>query len=450
MAMDWAQVSLSLDMGTLFVIAICVTLVVGLLLLRAWAQERIPALGWWGAAYLIGAFSGAIWRFGDLTGPALPAGIANILLFVTVGMIWSAARLFHGRRVRWGLMFLGAAVWLVAWLFPAFAHSAASRIFVSSLIVAGYTFLIAIELWRERRQLLIRRWPALFVPMLHGAIFLFPVALATLSHDRNVFRSLAGGWVAAFVIEIVLYVVGAAFIVLILAKDRSVRFYKMAAATDPLTGVLNRRGFFQGAAIVMDRNRRSLTPVSVLAFDLDHFKSINDRWGHAVGDSGFAIVRDGGAQNHARRRRHRSGRRGGVRRHLTGQAGRCRHCCRARARRLRSRERRSSTAGRSRRRSARVWHAARRWPRSTRSSRRPMPRSTAPKRMDVTGSRPLTWRSPPRRSGWLRARSAGGRPAISVRSQRRSRILKRQANRTSLKPAKRSTTNEKGAVRTAP
>jgi diguanylate cyclase (GGDEF)-like protein len=283
--MDWAQASLSLDVGTLLVIAIGVTLLLGLLLLRAWTQERIPALGWWGAAYLIGAFSGAIWRFGDLMGPALPAGIANILLFVTVGMIWSAARLFHGRRVRWGLMFLGAAVWLVAWMFPAFAYSAASRIFVSSLIVASYTFLIAVELWRERRKSLIRRWPALFIPMLHGAIFLFPVALATLSQDSNVLSGLARGWIAVFVIEIVLYVVGAAFIVLILAKDRTVRFYKMAAATDPLTGVLNRRGFLQGAAIVMERNRGSMAPVSMLAFDLDHFKLINDRWGHAVGDT---------------------------------------------------------------------------------------------------------------------------------------------------------------------
>ncbi len=285
MAMDWAQTSLSLDVGTLFVIAICVTLLLGLLLLTAWTQERIPALGWWGAAYLIGAFSGAIWRFGDLTGSELLAGIANILLFVTVGMIWSAARLFQGRRVRWGLMFLGATVWLVAWMFPAFVHSAAARMFVSSLIVASYTFLIAVELWRERRKSLLRRWPALLVPMLQGAIFLFPVALATLSQDGNVFRGLARVWISVFVVEIVLYVVGAAFIVLILAKDRSVRFYKMAAATDPLTGVLNRRGFFQGAAIVMDRNRRSLAPVSVLAFDLDHFKSINDRWGHAAGDS---------------------------------------------------------------------------------------------------------------------------------------------------------------------
>jgi diguanylate cyclase (GGDEF)-like protein len=284
MAVDW-QTSLSLDIGTLFIIAICVTLMLGVLLLLAWRQERIPALAWFGVAYLIGALSGAAWRFGDLFGPALPPSVAHSLLFVTVGMIWSAARLFHGRRVRWGAMFAGAVVWLLASMVPLFSHSTGVRIGVSSLIVAGYTFLIAAELWRERRKSLIRRWPAIFVPMLHGAIFLFPLALATLSRSGEVFRSLAAYWIAVFVVEIVLYVVGAAFIVLILAKDRTVRFYKMAAATDPLTGVLNRRGVLEGAAIIMDRSRSGMAPVSVLAFDLDRFKSINDQFGHAVGDA---------------------------------------------------------------------------------------------------------------------------------------------------------------------
>jgi hypothetical protein len=79
MAMDWAQ-ALSLDVRNAVRHAIGVTLLLGLLLLFVWRQERIPALGWWGAAYLLGAFSGAIWWFGDLTGPAPPAGIANILL----------------------------------------------------------------------------------------------------------------------------------------------------------------------------------------------------------------------------------------------------------------------------------------------------------------------------------------------------------------------------------
>jgi len=284
MSMELAAAPATLDVGTLFVIAIWVTSLLGLFLLFAWVQERIPALAWWGVAYLIGGFSGAIWRFGGASASLLPSGAANILLFVALGMIWSAARLFHGRPVSWGSMYLGALVWLVAWSFPAFAHSAGSRVLVSSLIVAAYTFLIAGELWRERRNMLIRRWPAIFVPMLHGVVFLFPVALATLGEGSGL-QGVPTGWLALFVIEIVLYVVGAAFIVLILAKDRTVRFYKVAAMTDPLTSTLNRRGFFEAAELLMERNRARKAPISVLAFDLDHFKSINDRYGHAGGDA---------------------------------------------------------------------------------------------------------------------------------------------------------------------
>jgi len=273
-----AEASTSLDIGTLFVLATCVTALLGLFLLFAWMQERIAALAWWGFAYLLGGFSGALWDLGSAVSPPLPEGVPDILLFIAVGMIWSAARLFHGRPVRWGAMFFGAAVWLTACLSPTFPHLTPARIILSSLIVATYTFLIAAELSRERRKSVIRRWPALFVPMLHGAIFLCPVALASLG-----MRSLATGWVAVFAIEVVLYVVGAAFIVLVLVKDRAVSRYKAAAETDPLTGLLNRRGFFEAAAKLMAARKGA--PVSVLAFDLDHFKSINDRFGHKAGDA---------------------------------------------------------------------------------------------------------------------------------------------------------------------
>jgi diguanylate cyclase (GGDEF)-like protein len=280
-----AEASLSLDIGTLFVIAICVTSLLGLFLLFAWVQDRISALAWWGAAYLIGAISGVIWRLGDAISPPLPASIPDILLFIAVGMIWSAARLFHGRQVLWGSMCLGAVVWLASSSVPAFAGSPGSRLVLSSVIVATYTFLIAAELWRERRKSVIRQWPAILVPMLHGVIFLFPVALAGLSQPGGGVLSLGTGWVAVYAIEVVLYVVGAAFIVLVLAKDRTVRQYKLAAATDPLTELLNRRGFFEACAEMMSDRRLTKQPVSVLAFDLDHFKTINDTHGHHTGDA---------------------------------------------------------------------------------------------------------------------------------------------------------------------
>src|SRR3974390_2755683 len=129
-----AEATMSLDIGTLFVIAICVTSLLGLFLLFAWMQDRITALAWWGIAYLLGGVSGVIWRLGDAVSPPLPESTADVLLFVAVGMIWSAARLFHGRPVIWGAMFVGAGVWLAATFSPAFEQSAASRLVLSSLI----------------------------------------------------------------------------------------------------------------------------------------------------------------------------------------------------------------------------------------------------------------------------------------------------------------------------
>jgi diguanylate cyclase (GGDEF)-like protein len=56
------------------------------------------------------------------------------------------------------------------------------------------------------------------------------------------------------------------------------------AATDPLTGADNRRRFMERVEAEIGRTKRGGAPFSVLALDLDNFKSINDRFGHQVGD----------------------------------------------------------------------------------------------------------------------------------------------------------------------
>jgi diguanylate cyclase (GGDEF)-like protein len=284
--------SMTLDATTVFVIATCVTALLGAFLLYVWSQDRVRALAWWGTAYLIGGFSVAIWSLEPLISPPLPAGTANALVFVACGMIWNAARMFHGRRVLWAWMLTGSMVWLVACLFGDFVHSATARIVLSSCIVATYTFLTAAELWRERRRHLLRRWPAIFVPMLHGAVFLCPIPLAGLLPADGGIVNLASGWIAIFALETMLYVVGTAFIVLVLSKERAVRIHKDAAAMDELTGLLNRRGFFTAAQQLIARQAKQQQPVSALMFDLDHFKSINDRFGHAVGDEALRVFAD--------------------------------------------------------------------------------------------------------------------------------------------------------------
>ncbi|HEX2417975.1 MAG TPA: GGDEF domain-containing protein [Micromonosporaceae bacterium] len=69
---------------------------------------------------------------------------------------------------------------------------------------------------------------------------------------------------------------------------RELRAERHAAAHDPLTGLLNRRGFYRiGSELIAERSRPPLTGV---LFDLDGFKQINDRLGHAVGDEVLILV----------------------------------------------------------------------------------------------------------------------------------------------------------------
>jgi diguanylate cyclase (GGDEF)-like protein/putative nucleotidyltransferase with HDIG domain len=58
-----------------------------------------------------------------------------------------------------------------------------------------------------------------------------------------------------------------------------------AARTDPLTGMTNRRGFRELLDLELERARRGSTPMVVVVGDLDHFKEVNDRCGHHVGDA---------------------------------------------------------------------------------------------------------------------------------------------------------------------
>jgi diguanylate cyclase (GGDEF)-like protein len=274
-----------LDVATLFVVATCVTALLGMFLLFAWVQDRVRALAWWGCAYLVGSFAVALWSVESAISPPLPPGSTNSLLFVACGMIWNAGRLFHGRPVLWGAQVAGGAVWVFACTVPEFVGSLAARIVLSSIIISIYTCLAASELWNERRKRLLRRWPAIVVPIMHGAVFLAPIPLASVLPEDRGTVTLASGWIAVFALEVMLYVVGTAFIVLVLAKERAVRIYRNAALTDELTGLLNRRGFNDATHQLMARRAKMGAPVSVLVFDLDHFKEINDRFGHAVGDA---------------------------------------------------------------------------------------------------------------------------------------------------------------------
>jgi diguanylate cyclase (GGDEF)-like protein len=277
---------MNLDINTLFLVTIYVEAILGLLLLFAWVQNSaIRAVAWWGCAHLLRALSVVLYGMYETVPDLISIDLANAILLATFAITWTGARVFDGRRPNPLGIVAGAAVWLVLCRTPLFADWLDGRILLSSGIIATYTWLTAHEFWRGRSEPLVSRWPAIFMLFAHGSLFLLRTPIAAMLPWSPLNRVYGSVWLTVLSFEALLFTISIAFILLAMAKERTELQHKTAAMLDPLTGIANRRAFLQDAA---ELNRRQLfdsRPIGVLLMDLDNFKSINDRFGHATGDA---------------------------------------------------------------------------------------------------------------------------------------------------------------------
>jgi diguanylate cyclase (GGDEF)-like protein len=276
---------MKLDVNTLFMVTIYVEVILGLLLLFAWAQNTaIHGVCWWGFAHLVRAASVVLFGTYGSAPDLISIDLANVLLFTSFAITWTGARVFDGRPVEPVYLVTGAVLWLLICRLPVLAEAIQTRALIAAGIVTAYTWLTAYEFWRGRSEPLVSRWPAIFLLFAHGALFLLRTPLAVLlpwAPSNKVFGSV---WLTVLSFEALLFTISIAFILLAMAKERTELRHRTAALVDPLTGIANRRSFLQDAGQLAKRYSGNPRPTAVLLVDLDHFKSVNDRFGHAVGD----------------------------------------------------------------------------------------------------------------------------------------------------------------------
>jgi diguanylate cyclase (GGDEF)-like protein len=276
---------MGLDVNTLFLVTIYVEAMLGLLLLFAWIQNSsIHAVAWWACAHLLRAASVMLFGMYGSVSDAISIDLANAVLFTAFAAMWSGARVFDGRPVDPMYLVGGAVLWLLLSRVPWFSGSLDAKVLLSSGIITAYTWATAYEFWRGRSEPLVSRWPAIFMLFAHGALFLVRTPLSQVlpwSTDSQVFDSV---WLTVLSFEALLFTIAIAFILLAMAKERTELRHKTAALIDPLTGIANRRAFLEGVAALSQQQSAEARPVAVLLADLDRFKSINDRFGHAAGD----------------------------------------------------------------------------------------------------------------------------------------------------------------------
>jgi diguanylate cyclase (GGDEF)-like protein len=285
---------MTLDVHTLFMVTIYVEAILGLLLLFVWAQNMaLYAVCWWGFAHVVRLLSITLFGLYGSVPDLISIDLANALLFTAFAVTWTGARVFDGRPVEPVYLVTGAVLWLLVCRLPMLADNLDARSLVASGIITGYTWLTAYEFWRGRDEPLVSRWPAVFMLFAHGALFLLRTPLIGRIPGLVVTDTVFGSvWMTVLSFEALMLTISTAFILLAMAKERTELRHRTAAMVDSLTGIANRRAFLQEANVLAKRHIGNPRPTAVLLIDLDHFKSINDRFGHAVGDHVLSIFAD--------------------------------------------------------------------------------------------------------------------------------------------------------------
>ncbi len=274
-----------LDVKTLFVVVVLVAEVVGSILIFAWLQNRGQrALLWWGLAHMIGGAGVALLAMRGNVSDFWSVVIGNAILYAASGMQWNGARVFDRRPPRPILIYAGSAVWIAACLFPGFLGSSDARAGLSSIIIGGYAFATAYEIWRGRAERLALRWPAMAVLVIHGFVMMARIPMVMLMPLPAGHAIFSSPWFGIIVLEGLIKMVALAVIILALTKERMELAHRNAAMLDPLTGIANRRAFLELGSRLLKARARDRKPVAVIVFDLDRFKEINDRFGHSAGD----------------------------------------------------------------------------------------------------------------------------------------------------------------------
>jgi diguanylate cyclase (GGDEF)-like protein len=246
-------------------------------------SEARDELWLWLASLVTQAIAYTLWSFGETQDLAFYHIVAYSVLAICITLQAAALFQFFGKRLsRWWHLFPAL---LIGVLFSLAAGSATTiSIFAGVFFGSAYVILavIAMQLGSGMPSAGLR---LLVIGFSLGALSFFMRAIPVLGMPELLGgpvtseKLLTGGLFLSFMV-ILLTSVG----FLVLQKDRAEEAATKLAVTDPLTGTFNRRTFLELADKEIARARRGKAPLSVVLFDLDHFKSINDKYGHLAGD----------------------------------------------------------------------------------------------------------------------------------------------------------------------
>ena len=264
-----------------------IALALGAAFLVLWFHQRHrPYLATLGASYCLSAPGFLLQYFTLPIGVALTKLVSNICFTIAACCLSGAIVARYGRRVPYVGIGVVTGGGLAAFSWYMFVQPDLTwRVLVMNFGFGALSLLVAAELRTVRNNGPTEK--ILFVlSLVSGLNFIARTLVVVIAHGP--FPSYDGFygssyWTTALLSHALLSLLIALCLFTAAALD-VMRALKTETHTDPLSGILNRRGFEERATLLLDQCGRAGFPVALVLADLDHFKALNDQHGHEAGD----------------------------------------------------------------------------------------------------------------------------------------------------------------------
>jgi diguanylate cyclase (GGDEF)-like protein len=218
-------------------------------------------------------------------------GFGNALYLAGHFGILAGLRRHLGLPAGWKPFAACAALIPLLHALPFLQSSVTHRLLLFTPIIAAINVGVAVTLWNHVRR---GEWAPYLPLAILELFFAFQLSL------RTAYLILKEGHALTFMGSQFLQTSGTLFVLVFLSvatmgcalivTHQQAQLLRRASLTDSLTGWLNRRALHDLAAAEFRRCRNNGAELFFITFDIDHFKSINDRHGHAVGDAALCHV----------------------------------------------------------------------------------------------------------------------------------------------------------------
>lgn len=272
--------------------AIFAALITGVLYAVLCFNRDIPGLRLWVWSFFAASLTAINLLLSDLLPEVLSVIFAQGSIAAATTVCWLGSRSYMGLKPlprRW-LSVIGLVVVLLLGLsiyFTTVSLNPGARFVLASGYSGVFFLLTARTVAKGDIRLVPARYLFASIVGIHGLFLFIRPVLFKLSQPSvidgadSAFMDLISQFV---VLEANVAVVATAFGVLVLANEHITTALRRLAEIDPLTQVFNRRAFLLLLDKAISSSQRTHALLPVLLIDLDHFKTINDTWGHRAGD----------------------------------------------------------------------------------------------------------------------------------------------------------------------